>query len=110
MGSSCYRKGVSVAFAPVPSDHIETTPGVCGGKPRIRGTRIKISLVALLHVHQGRSVDEILEDYPHLSLAQVHAALSYYFDHREAIEQQLREEEDTARRLAPAFGATFPEK
>ena len=37
--------------------------------------------------------DEIVEAYPHLTLAQVHAALAYYWDHRDEIEQELREEQ-----------------
>jgi uncharacterized protein (DUF433 family) len=34
--------------------------------------------------------DEIVEAYPHLTLAQVHAALAYYWEHRDEIEQEIR--------------------
>lgn len=70
--------------------HIEITPGICGGKPRIAGTRIKVSLIFLLTV-DGMSPDEIVGAYPHLTLADVHAALAYYFDHVEAINNEIRE-------------------
>lgn len=72
---------------------IETTPGTCGGKPRIAGTRIKVSLVAILSERNRMTPDEIVEAYPHLTLAQVHAALAYYWDHRDEIEQELRAEQ-----------------
>ncbi len=48
---------------------------------------------------QGKSADEILQALPDLSLAQVHAALSYYFDHREGILNEMREDEDFAEQM-----------
>ncbi|MGD9648597.1 MAG: DUF433 domain-containing protein [Pirellulales bacterium] len=69
--------------------HIEITPGVCGGKPRIAGTRIKVSLIAVLTA-DGMSPDEIVAAYPHLSLADIHASLAYYFDHVEAINAEIQ--------------------
>lgn len=41
---------------------------------------------------QGNSPDQIVEAYPHLTLAQVHAALSYYFDHRSEIQNDLKQD------------------
>ncbi len=73
--------------------HIEQTPGTCGGKPRIAGTRIQVSLIAILSERNRMTPDEIVEGYPHLTLAQVHAALSYYWEHREEIEREIREEQ-----------------
>jgi uncharacterized protein (DUF433 family) len=70
--------------------HIEITAGICGGAPRVAGTRIRVSQIAIL-TEQGTSADEIVAAYPHLSLADVYAALAYYHDHREAIEQEIRE-------------------
>lgn len=72
--------------------HIEITPGTCGGKPRIAGTRIKVSLIFLLTA-DGMSPDEIVGTYPFLTLADVHAALAYYFDHVEAINNEIRDDE-----------------
>jgi uncharacterized protein (DUF433 family) len=70
--------------------YIEITPGVCGGKPRIAGRRITVQNIALWNERMGMSADEIATDYD-LSLAEVHAALAYYFDHREEIEKSIRE-------------------
>jgi len=72
--------------------HIAITPGTCGGKPRIAGTRIKVSLIYLLTV-DGMSPDDIVAAYPHLTLADVHAALAYYFDNVEAINNEIRDDD-----------------
>jgi uncharacterized protein (DUF433 family) len=96
----------AAAKAQIPADYIEATPDVCGGKPRIRGTRIKVSEVAWRH-DDGQSPDEIIEAFPHLTLAQVHAALAYYYDHHQEIEAQLREEDETVSALARKHDPTW---
>ena len=78
------------------SEHIEITPGVCGGKPRIVGHRIKVEDVVIWHEQQRLSPDEIVSMYPSITLADVYAALTYYHDHLEEIRQHLREAETFA--------------
>jgi uncharacterized protein (DUF433 family) len=70
--------------------HIEITPGIAGGKPRIAGHRITVHDVAIWHEAMGKSADEIATEYD-LSLADVYAALAYYFDHREDIDGEIKE-------------------
>jgi uncharacterized protein (DUF433 family) len=77
------------------SSYIEQTPGTCGGKPRIAGTRIKVSLIAILSERNRMTPDEIVEAYPHLTLAQVHAALAYYWQHRDQIEDEIRADDES---------------
>ena len=72
------------------TNHIQATPGTCGGSPRIAGTRIRVSQIVLL-TEAGRSPDEIVAAYPHLSLADVYAGLAFYHDNREAIDREIRE-------------------
>lgn len=79
----------------VSTEHIEITPGVCGGKPRIAGRRITVQDVAMWHERAGMSPDEIAATYK-LSLADVYAALAYYHDHREEIRERMRADEDFA--------------
>jgi uncharacterized protein (DUF433 family) len=74
-----------------PAEHIEVTPGTCGGKPRIAGTRIRVQDVVVWHERLSLSADEIVSRYPHLTLAGVYAALAYYHDHREQIEAQMEQ-------------------
>jgi uncharacterized protein (DUF433 family) len=73
--------------------HIEATPGVCGGKARIAGHRIRVQDV-VVWTEQGHSPDQIVADYPQLSLADVYSALAYYHDHREEIDRQMREDDE----------------
>jgi uncharacterized protein (DUF433 family) len=76
------------------TQHIEITPGVVGGKPRIAGHRIRVMDIVAWHEKRGFSPDEIVEMYPGISLADVHAALAYYFDHRAEIESDFQREAD----------------
>jgi uncharacterized protein (DUF433 family) len=69
--------------------HVAVTPGVAGGKPRISGHRITVQDVVVWHERLGLSADEIATGYG-LSLADVYAALAYYYDHREEIDQAIR--------------------
>jgi uncharacterized protein (DUF433 family) len=79
-------------------DHIEVTPGTAGGKARIRGRRITVQDVAIWHERLGKSADEIVAEHG-LTLADVHAALAYYFDHREEIDARLTEDRAFAKAL-----------
>ncbi len=79
-------------------EHIETTPGVAGGKPRIAGRRITVQNVAIWHERMGKSADEIATEHD-LTLADVYAALAYYFDHRAEIDESIREGEALAEAL-----------
>lgn len=81
------------------AEHIETTPGVCGGKPRIAGHRIKVQDIAIWHEYLGMCPDEIVYHYPSITLADVYAALAYYHDHLEEIRQQIAEGEAFAEEL-----------
>jgi uncharacterized protein (DUF433 family) len=71
-------------------DHIELTPDTAGGKPRIRGRRITVQDIVIWHERLGKSADEIAAEYD-LTLADVYAALAYYFDHREEIDTRMTE-------------------
>lgn len=83
------------------TNHIESTPDVCGGKPRIAGTRIRVQDIVAWHEVHGRSPDEIVLGYPHISLADVYSALAYYHAHREEITRQMKDDEDFVRSLRP---------
>jgi uncharacterized protein (DUF433 family) len=81
------------------SEHIESNPQRCGGRPCVAGTRIRVQDIYVWHELQGRSPEEIVTDFKQLLLADVHAALAFYRDHREAIEADIRAERDEADRL-----------
>jgi len=70
---------------------IVETPEICGGRPRIAGTRISIAQIAVWY-KEGLSVEEILDEIPYLTLAKVYAALSYYHANKTEIEADLAAE------------------
>src|SRR3954468_1727854 len=78
---------------PVIAEHIVKTPGTCWGKPRIAGTRIKVEQVVLWHERMAMGPADIVSRWPHLSLADVYAALAYYHDHRDEVDRDLAEGE-----------------
>jgi uncharacterized protein (DUF433 family) len=78
----------------VSTEHIEITPGICGGKPRIAGHRITVQNIVMWHEQMGMSPDEIATTYPTITLADVHAALAYYHDHREEIRARIKADEE----------------
>jgi uncharacterized protein (DUF433 family) len=80
---------------------ITSTEGICGGRPRIAGTGVSVRRVAGWH-KLGRSPEEIADQYGHLNLAQVHAALAYYYANRDVIDAELAQEEAEYDQLASA--------
>ena len=85
--------------------HIEITPGMTGGKPRIAGHRITVQSIAIWHERLGKSADEIADEC-NLTLAEVYAALSYYFDHRNEIDASIEE----GKAFAEAMRCSTPSK
>lgn len=86
--------GVQPPFWP-PADRVRivSTPGVCGGRPRIDGHRITVEDVAIWHERMAMNADEIVSGHPSITLSDVHAALAYYYEHRERIDQAILEGE-----------------
>jgi uncharacterized protein (DUF433 family) len=74
------------------NQHIELTPDVRAGKPRIAGRRITVADVVIMYLRMRQSLEEIATTYD-LSLASVYAAIAYYYDHQAAIDQQIRDDE-----------------
>lgn len=84
---------------------IERTEGICGGKPRIAGHRITVQDIVVWHERLGRSVDEIANEYD-LSLADVYAALAYYFAHRERIDRSIEESRAFVEKMKEEMSST----
>lgn len=72
--------------------HIEISPGVAGGKPHIAGRRITVQNIVIWHERLGMNADEIAAEHD-LALADIHAALAYYFDHRQEIDRVIEDGE-----------------
>ena len=78
--------------------HIEITPGICSRKPRIAGHRITVANIVIWHERMGKCADEIATEYD-LTLADVYAALAYYFDHRDEINQSIEDSKEFVKTL-----------
>jgi uncharacterized protein (DUF433 family) len=78
------------------------SPDICGGRLRIEGTRMTVNQVVVWY-KQGYTPEEIADQYPHLTLAQVYTALAYYHANREEIESDLEAEQIEADQLAYAY-------
>ena len=94
-----------MAQAELEKKHIELRPNR-SGQPRayVVGTRVSVQDIYALAEIQGLTPDEIARSLPHLSLAQVHAALAYYFDHREQILDEIRQDEEFVRHFKTVTG------
>ena len=79
--------------------HIKKTPGVCGGKPCIEGTRIRVLDIVGLHLRELKPEDMLDTYAQRLTLAQVYSALAYYHDHKAEIEAEIREDRKAAARI-----------
>src|SRR5665213_1955604 len=79
------------AVPPPDRVRIVSTPGVRGGKPRIDGHRVTVADVVVWHERQGMSPDEIVDNYPSITLSDVYAALAYYFENRDRIDADILE-------------------
>ena len=89
---------------------ITKNPGVCGGKPCVAGSRIRVQDVYLWHEIQGLSADEIVSRFPQLTMADVYAALSYYWDHRDEIQRQMAVDDELVKTMKRQFGSPLREK
>lgn len=85
---------------PTAIQHIELRESaIHGQKACIAGTRISVQDIYVWHELLGKTPDQIVVEYPFLSLADVHSALAYYHDHVEEIREQVRRGREEAERI-----------
>jgi uncharacterized protein (DUF433 family) len=89
--------------------HIEVTLGIAGGKPRIAGHRITVQNIAIWHERLGKSADEIAAEYD-ITLADVYAALAYYYDHRSEIDRDIEESKAFIKALRESVPSKLKQK
>src|ERR1039458_1515525 len=74
---------------------IDRDPKIRGGRPKVAGTGLTVSRIVGWY-KMGMTPEDIALEYPHLTLAQVHAALAYYHVNRDEIEADLAHEQSSA--------------
>jgi uncharacterized protein (DUF433 family) len=69
---------------------IATNPAVRDGRPCVKGTGLRVTDIVMAHLLHRRSPGDIAADYD-ISLAAVHAALAYYYQHKEELDADIRQ-------------------
>jgi uncharacterized protein (DUF433 family) len=93
------KESISMAGLRDIGNLIARKPEIRGGRPILAGTGVTVHSIALWH-KQGLTPEKIADQFGHLSLAQVYAALAYYHANREEIEADLAEEDRLSEDLA----------
>ncbi|MEG4205164.1 DUF433 domain-containing protein [Microcoleus sp. Pol7_A1] len=81
---------------------IVSTPGTCGGRPRIAGTRITVENIAI-DFNAGLTPEQISDEKPHLTLAQSYGALAYYYANKGKIDAEIAAENAEWERLESEY-------
>uniref|UniRef100_B8HTZ4 DUF433 domain-containing protein n=1 Tax=Cyanothece sp. (strain PCC 7425 / ATCC 29141) TaxID=395961 RepID=B8HTZ4_CYAP4 len=97
VGRSTYPGSMTRALIDI-GNLITVDPDRYGGRPVIAGTGTSVRQIVALY-RQGYSTDEIVMDKDYLTLAQVHAALAYYYANPSAIETDMEAEAQAYDRL-----------
>ena len=84
--------------------HIEIVEGAGGPKALIAGHRIRVMDIAIWHEKMGMSPEQIVAEFPTISLADVHAALAYYRDHRDEVDRFIEAHNADAEELRRIIG------
>ena|SRR6266536_1738748 len=72
------------------------------GRPWIDDTNVKVIEVVLDHLGYGWNAEAIQENHPHLSLAQVYAALAWYYDHQAEMDGEIARQDERIQALRDA--------
>lgn len=79
-------------------DEIVSDPNIRGGRPVLKGTGFRVSDVVINYYDNGHTAEAIAELFA-LKLAQVYAALAYYQLNKQAIDEQIQNDDELADRL-----------
>jgi hypothetical protein len=82
-------------MASVAHEHVEKLLGEPARLSRL--PRIRVAQIVMDYLAHGWSPDEMCRHYPHLAPAEVHAAMTYYYDHQPEIDAEIHAELDEVR-------------
>jgi hypothetical protein len=75
--------------------HLEKPEGQSARLQRL--PRVRVAQIAMDYLAHGWSVEEMCRQHPYLTLAEAHAAMGYYFDHQQEIDNEINTEREKAR-------------
>jgi uncharacterized protein (DUF433 family) len=81
-----------------PIETIVSDPNIRGGKPIIAGTGIRVIDIVTGYLYREQGPEELAKNYA-LNLGQVYAVLAYYYQHQDAVDAEIRADEEEAERL-----------
>lgn len=90
--------------------YIVKSPEICSGSPVIIGTRMRVIDIAIEYDMLSWSPDKILEAHPHINLAQLHDALSYYYEHKEEMDEEIQTRIQKAEELKAKYPSILRKK
>lgn len=83
--------------------HIASDSAICEGDAVINGTRFPVRSVVIYILQHGCTPEELVAKFPHLTLAQIHDALAYYYDNRAEIDREIeKNREEYVRKQHPS--------
>ncbi|HEX9670077.1 MAG TPA: DUF433 domain-containing protein [Thermoanaerobaculia bacterium] len=88
----------------LPIESVVSDPAVRGGQPVIAGTTLRVSDLAAYHTLAGLTAEQLSVQFE-LDLARVHAALSYYYQHKAEIDAEIRANAEEAEVLRHRLAA-----
>jgi len=83
--------------------YISMDPTISGGSPVISGTRVRIIDIIIEYDRLGMTPDEIIDAHPQLSLEAVHDALSYYYENRESLDNEISTRKENLKIITRKF-------
>lgn len=101
---------MAVAAKKTKHPYVSIDRRVAGGQPVISGTRTRVMDIALKYELMGMSADNIINEYPHLKLEQIHDALSYYYAHKNEFDKKYREDQSILSQLKKKYPSKLKAK
>ena len=90
--------------------HIDFKPNNPRQVPKIVGSRIRVEDVKIWYEEMGMSSDEIADSYPTITMADIHAALAYYWDNKEHLDRFYAAEQEWVEEFMREHPGFMPER
>lgn len=90
-------------FKEISHPYITKKAEICGGSPIIKGTRMRVMDIAIEYDRLGYSPDHIIDLHPFLNLEQIHDALSFYYENRDALDQEMELRKNRIEKLSKKY-------
>ena len=90
--------------------YISINPRISKGSPAIKGTRMRVIDIAIEYDRLGLTPDQIIDAHPHLTLEAIHDALSYYYENRSMMDEEIKKRRDIIKGIAQKIPSIWKEK